>query len=657
MDSKKTTTTENQPHLGVDDAFTQAVNQFNAENYHEADKLCTAVIRAIPDHINAINLLEAIDKKLGRRHQSAEEVYQTGVSFQKTGRLADAVDCFTKAIALQPDLPEAHYHLGLAFSTMGNYEKAVEYFKKAVELRQDYLEALCAIGQVLTTQNVLAAAREWLTRAIAVDPGCSRAYFVLGLAYAKQGMLAKAINSYEKAIETDPDIPEYHINLCKSHVRFGDIAAARKSYDRAVSLSPNNPYWHSSFLVTSHYSNFNARELFEEHKRWNDLHTADIKTFQHIVDEHADPEKKLRVGFVSADFRTHSVGYFLESLFCSYNKDKMAFYCYYDYHCDDEMTHRLRGFVDAWRSIHNKSDQYVANLIREDNIDILVDLAGHSFQNNIMIFAMKPAPIQVTWLGYPNTTGLTAMDYRLTDQVADPVGLTDPYHSEKLVRLPNGFLCYQPPADAPDVNSLPAREKEYVKFGSFNDQAKISTELVKIWAEILRQVPNSKLILKNVAMNCAGVRKKLVSVFEKSSLDSNRLLLLRKTHTNREHLAKYGRVDIGLDTFPYNGTTTTCEALWMGVPVIALHGADRHVSRVGMSILTNVGLDELIARDTDDYIEKAVALANDVDRLENLRSGMRNRLLNSPLCDPKGFAVDFENAVREMWVRRCNNGR
>ena len=301
-------------------------------------------------------------------------------------------------------------------------------------------------------------------------------------------------------------------------------------------------------------------------------------------------------------------------------------------------------------------DTAVAQRIRDDGIDILVDLAGHTAGNRLVVFTERPAPVQMTWLGYPNTTGLSAMDYRLTDAVADPQGIDDTLHSETLLCLPNGFLCFAPEPDAPEIGPLPALANGHVTFGSFNNLAKVTPEVMETWAAILHRVPRSRLLMKAGSLADEETRKRYLEILVALGIDAGRVELLSWIASNSGPLGAYGRVDIGLDPFPYNGTTTTCEALWMGVPVVTLRG-DRHSGRVGASILTRVGLADLVAETRSGTVETAVRLADDLDRLSVLREDLRDRMRDSPLSDAAAFAHDFETIYREAGRRGCGGGR
>jgi protein O-GlcNAc transferase len=332
-----------------------------------------------------------------------------------------------------------------------------------------------------------------------------------------------------------------------------------------------------------------------------------------------------------------------------HDRGRVEIFCYSNHYRVDEVTQRLKEKSDHWAAIVSESDALAAERIRHDKIDILVDLSGHTARNRLKLFALKPAPLQVTWLGYPNTTGLRAIDYRVTDRVTDPQGRVDRLHTERLARLNRCFLCYRPPDDAPAVGPIPARTADHVTFGSFNNLTKITSEVVRAWSRILSSVSGSRLFLKARQLADERIREELIAQFSAQGIIADRLRLSPTIVSQAEHLGAYSRVDIGLDTFPYNGTTTTCEALWMGVPVISLAGSC-HAGRVGSSLLQAVALDELIAPDEDSYVCRAVALAQDRDGLERFRAGLRERMRRSELCDGPAFAAAMENVYREMWL-------
>ena len=361
------------------------------------------------------------------------------------------------------------------------------------------------------------------------------------------------------------------------------------------------------------------------------------------------PGRRLRVGYVSPDLHTHSVAYFFEGVLAAHDPAAVETVCYHCGTISDATTARMRAAAHLWRDVPTLDDAELAARIREDRIDILVDLAGHTRDNRLGVFQRKPAPIQVTWIGYPNTTGLETIDYRITDAVADPPGEADALHTERLVRLQRGFLCYRPPEDTPDVPPRPCARPDArgIAFGSFNNLSKLGPGVVDAWSTILARTPGSRLVLKASGLGSDAARQRVLERFASRGIDPARIQTMPATPTRNAHLDLYRHVDIGLDTFPYNGTTTTCEALWMGVPVVAFAG-DRHAARVGASLLHRIGLDELVARDVDGYVALACALAQDPARIAALGQGLRQRMRQSPLCDAAPFARDLEAASLRM---------
>jgi predicted O-linked N-acetylglucosamine transferase (SPINDLY family) len=365
--------------------------------------------------------------------------------------------------------------------------------------------------------------------------------------------------------------------------------------------------------------------------------------------------RRLRVGYVSPDFCIHSVANFLLPLLSNHDAQIVDIVCYSNTERQDEITARFQALAGTWRDIRNKSDEEVVQLIREDRIDILVDLAGHTGRGRLRVFGHKAAPVQLTYLGYPDTTGLKTVDYRLTDQWADPPG-QEAFHTEKLIRLPGGFLCYAPLFETPPVSSAPLLDKGFVTFGSFNNVAKMNPEVLQLWAEILKAVPRSRLLLKTKSFWDKSVAEDFSNRIQACGVERERVELRPWALHPRDHLIHYREIDIALDTFPYNGTTTTCEALWMGVPVIALAG-NTHAGRVGVSLLSALGLENLIAPTPNDYLTLTVALAQDTARLTALHSTLRERLAQSSLCDGRKFAAEVERVYRFIWHDWCRTAR
>ena len=378
--------------------------------------------------------------------------------------------------------------------------------------------------------------------------------------------------------------------------------------------------------------------------------SAAINTAIHAV---TNEQRPLRIGYVSSDFRHHAVSHFIEPVLAAHDKNKFQLFAYYHHTVVDDMTKRIQSHVSHWRSLVGKSDTDIAAMIRADGIDILIDLAGHTATNRLPMFARKPAPMQVTWLGYPNTTGLSTMDYRITDAFADPPGMTDAFHTEKLHRMPETFSCYSAPADAPAVAPLQAKRTGRVTFGSFNNFAKITAEVITVWSNILKRIPTATLFLKYKDLESVPMTQYIHNQFMTRGVLVSQLRIQGDDASHVEHMARYNNIDIALDPFPYNGTTTTLDALWMGVPVITLAGAS-HVGRVGVSQMSNLGLQELIAKNQDDYVNIAVELAGNIEKLSALRAGMRERMLASPLMNVERFTRNLEQGYEQMWAARLH---
>ena len=473
----------------------------------------------------------------------------------------------------------------------------------------------------------------------------------LGVGLRHLGQLGAAIEQYNKALALQPNNAFVLVNVANALADQGRIDEALQTYRRAMRLKPDLVGAYEAFLLTLHYSDrVSTEDVFAAHRDYDARFAAPLlaEAVPHL--NSPDPQRVLRIGYVSPDFHTHPVAFFIEPVLGNHDRAQFQTFCYSDVAVGDGVTVRLAHEAGTWRNIRGLRDQEVAELIRRDRIDILVDLAGHT-GSRMLLFARKPAPVQVTYLGYPDTTGVRAIDYRITDAWADP-DWADAIHTERLVRLDSGFLCYAPPTDSPPVAAAPVATNGFVTFASFNALAKLSPSVFRVWAEILKAVPRSRLLLKAKSLHCAATRKLVRNSFEQFGVTSERVTLMRQQPSLADHLATYGEADIGLDPFPYNGTTTTCDALWMGLPVITLAGRT-HVGRVGVSILSRVGAVDLIAQDQSAYIQQAVTLANDIERLVELRRGFRTRLANSSLTRASDVTRALEGAFRAMWLDWC----
>jgi protein O-GlcNAc transferase len=525
-----------------------------------------------------------------------------------------------RAVVSKPGSPIAQHRLGVAFQKQKRYEKAARCFRRALALNPRFAEAHLDLGQALYQQGSLGQAVKSFHRALAINPELPHAQYRLGNALWNQGQIVPAIECYRRAIALKPDYAAALNNL-----------AFTMNYDVEASGS----------------------EIYAAHRARAAI-LPPLQMFDRSYLNDRRPERRLRIGYVSGDFCEHSVSYFFEPLLASHNHSEVEVFAYSSLNRadEDEITARLRSLADHWTPICRLDDRYAAEQIREDRIDILIDLGGYTTRSRLALFALKPAPVQVTWLGYLNTTGLRAMDYRITDAIADPAGETDRFNSETLVRLRPPFLCYRPFDHAPPVSALPAYEAGHLTFGSFNDLPKLTLCTIKLWAKLLHSVRGSRLIIKTEQMRDAPTAGQLRSRFADEGIAPERIDLLAWRVRTVHHLARYGLVDVALDPFPFNGVTTTCEALWMGVPVVTLRG-DRPYARVGASLLASVGLQDFVTEDPESYVEMAASLGNDIFQLRELRLGLRDRMRASQLCDGAGFARTMEQAYRRMWQNWC----
>lgn len=579
----------------------------------------------------------------------ADAWFSLGAIHGMLGRHADAADCLRRAVQLRPRHAESSYNLGISLREQGNFTGAIEAFQAALEIKPDYAEAQDCLAHALLGLGRLEEAVEAFRAALRFYPGKPELHSNLGSVYQAMGRLAQAEACYREAQRLKPAIACE--NLGSVLGLQGRHEEALACYREGLRFNPRDERVRSNLLLTLNYlPNQDPETILREHRAWDTAHACSGASMRTHANSR-DPARRLRIGYVSQDLRTHSVAYYIEPLLKTHDRTNFEVYCYAHVSRPDATTEWLRSYADCWRDISKLSDEQVAGQVRADGIDILVDLSGHTGGHRLSIFSRKPAPLQVTYLGYPNTTGLSTMDYRLTDALADPEG-QERFYTEELVRLPGCFLCYLPPADAPAVTSPPSDEAGFVTFGSFNNLAKINVQVIELWSEVLRGVPKSRLLLKNHSLTDADTREKYHAMFVKHGITRDRLELTGHTPTREGHLALYGRVDIALDTFPYNGTTTTCEALWMGVPVITLAGKT-HAGRVGLSLLTVLGLNEFIADGPQGYVARATTLANDREQLTHLRTILRERMRASPLCDAPAFARKVEAAYREMWRRWC----
>ncbi len=570
----------------------------------------------------------------------------------RQARYEAAVPVAWRMVQLEPGSAANHRELGECYAKSGNLEEGVKHFTRAINLDPNNPSHYNDLGLACYELKWLAEAQGAFQEVLRLKPDSAVAYTHLGLLANLTGLSGVAVSLMERAVKVEPQSSAAHSNLGLFLRDQGRLREARRHLEEALRLNPKSVTAMSTYLL-SLVSDPDADPAWvgAEHKRYDAIVRG---TPRKVVARDLEPRRKLRIGYLSPDLRAHSVSFFILPVLENRNREETHVTCYSTTLVEDAVTKRIQEHSDAFRSVYRMSDEKLAGLIAEDGIDILVELSGHTSQNRLAMLANRVAPVQATYLGYANTTGLLEMDYRITDDIADPVGVSDTWHSEKLVRIPNGFLAYQAawdPAAFPVVQ-VPAEAAGHVTFGSFNNLAKLNDLVLDTWAAILGKVPGSHLMLKAKGLRSDAVPARIMDAFAARGVASERIRLLTQEPSAHAHLALYNEMDIALDTFPYNGTTTTCEALWMGTPVVTFEGRS-HAGRVGATLLHRSGLSELVARDREGYIETASALGRDLSRLARIRQGLREKLLKSPVADGARLARELEAAYREMWLRYC----
>ncbi len=601
--------------------------------------------------------LQALRNAIGLRKNYEGALENLAALLEKTGRLEEACSTYRRMIELAPQSTQAQFNLGTLMQRQARLPEAEEAYRRAIDLKADFAMAINSLATVVLLQDSARRheAETLYRKALEIDPGYALACCNLGIVLHDSGHLSASVERLRRAVELKPDFLQAHYALGNALKDLGKVGEAVACYRTALELDPGHKFSQDSLLMTLNYpAEISRAEVAAEHFKWGQMLEAKPASARTPHANSRDPLRRLRIGYVSPDFRRHSIAYFIEPLLAQHDRGAFEVHCYSNVAAPDAMTAQLLGRADHARSIVGLGAADLAHLIRADGIDILVDLAGHTAGNSLEAFALEPAPVQATYLGYPNTTGLRSIGWRISDVRADPEGDGNGYHSEQLVRLPRTFLCFQPPGQAPQVNAPPARINGHVTFGSFNALPKITPAVIDTWSAVLQSVPHGRLLLKAPGLGDEGSRAWISNEFSVRGVAPGRLTLLPMEGTLQGHLARYHEIDIGLDPFPFNGTTTTLEALWMGVPIVALQG-DRHAARVSASILGNLGLSELVADSTDAYVKCAQALAADERRVEGLRGTMRERIVRSPLCDRAGTVAALELAYRRMWECWCRD--
>ena len=571
------------------------------------------------------------------------------VTLFKSGHLAELENGARSLLERHPDSGFAWKALGASLQMQG--KDALSSLQKAVQFSPNDADAQNNLGNALKNLGQLDKAIASYRRALEIEPTYAMAHYNLGCALQDLGQLDDAVASCQRALALKPDYAEAHISLGNALKNLGQIDGAIASFHRALEIKPDFALAYSNLLFTLIFqSGEHDEEILAVCRKYDERFCLPHRNKWQTHSNSREANRRLRIGYVSPDFRRHAVAYFAEPIFANHDKSQVEIFCYAEVRQEDEYTDRFRQLADHWHSTVGLSDDAAAEMIRNHQIDILVDLAGHSAGNRLPVFARKPAPLQLTYLGYPGTTGLSTMDYRITDRFADPEGVANIRYTERLLRLPDSLCCYHPTADMPELSPLPALARGHITFGSFNNSNKIDQRTLTLWAGLLRALPTSRLMMLTVPEG--KTRLHLKQNFAELGIDTQRLEFHGRLSTAKFH-RKFLEVDITLDPVAVSGGTTTCESLWMGVPVISLTGK-HFITRVSYSFLSTAGLADFVAFTPADYICIACHLAGNLPLLAELRAGLRAKVAASALIDEAGFTRNLEKLYREIWDKWCN---
>jgi protein O-GlcNAc transferase len=572
--------------------------------------------------------------------------YTFGCCYKDLGQLENAYTSYQRALQLEPNYAEAHHNLASVLRELNRLDIAVIHYKKALSIKQNFTEAYNNLGVTLHELGQFQSAIKNYEKALALNPSNAEILYNLGGSLKSIGQLNLAVDNFEKALKINPGYVEAHNNLGLTLRELCELEASIKCFERAFEINPSFGGAYSNRLLTFNYSlKYNPAFCLREAEKFSRIIHRKVTCHFPYFKCKLTPTR-LKIGLVSGDFNAHPVGFFLENVLLELTQYNLELIAYTTQPKFDFLSERIKPLFSEWKAIYGLTNEIAAKVIHDDGIHILFDLSGHTSHNRLPVFAFKPAPVQVSWLGYFATTGLVEMDYVIGDPYVTPVEVENQF-SEKIFRLPRTRWCFSPPMVTIKTTALPALKNGYITFGCFNNLAKLNDQVIKLWIKVLHAIPNSRLLLKTKQFNSLSLQGMVTKKFTDLGIDSKRIIL--EGHSlYGEYLTAYQKVDIALDSFPFTGGTTTIDGLWMGVPVITLQG-NTLVSRQGVGILKNVGLTDWIAKNENEYLRKAIDFASNLDELSSLRLGLRKRILGSPLFDAKQFSIDFNNALWVMW--------
>src|SRR5712691_10277612 len=607
-----------------------------------------------------------------------------GNALQEQGQIDEAIACYQEALSLQPEIPEALFNLGNAYKDRDGLEKAVACYERALALAPDLSEVYVNLGNVILQQGRPNEALPCFRKALALEPEMIEARYNVGIASHRAGDFPSAKAALAKYLRMNPDDETALVTLADTHRNLNELNEAPNCYERLLEICPTAAEAHNGLAnvfrnqarhwdAVKHYElaiqhhgnpvvafqnllfcmmcmdNFSAQEIYDKHREFAERFERPLLAFQSPHRNEPDPNRRLRVGYASPDFRANIVAHYVEPILNNHDRTRFEIVCYSTGFVRDSLTGRISSLFDQWHDVQSLSDDEIAGLIRVHQIDLLVDLCGHAPGNRILVFARKPATVQISYLDYSTTTGLSSMDYRLTTEYCDPSNASQQYYSEKLHRLSNTYWTYNPSVQLP-ISALPLKSNGYVTFGCFNLYYRVTTEVLRVWSRLLQSVPASRLVV--VGVSAGSTQGALLEILAQAGIAAERISVYNVLSYAKYH-ELMGTVDIGLAPFPYNGATTMLDCLWNGLPVFARKGGETFYSRMGCSILSELGLSKLIASDVDEYIRIAAELASNVPELDRLRQCLRQKLEQSPMRDFPEFTRGLELAYRSMWKQWC----
>ncbi|MBF0381809.1 MAG: tetratricopeptide repeat protein [Magnetococcales bacterium] len=715
--------TEQSKHskLQIAQLFTQALHNFDNEQYTEADQLCTAIINQLPNHFDATNLLGKIALKIGR-HDLAVEMFLRAVniddsgiilyndlatSLYQSGRIKDALIVLNQALEKEPDSsqitsfldnilskpdengdhinPQSALDIGVFCHESGQLNAAIYWYKKTLELQPENSFAMSNIGVLLHSQNRPDDATEYYKKALLIQPDNYEALNNLGVAFYDQGKFEKAVESHQKAIAIKPDHAQSHYNLANALSKQEKFTQAAASYQKAIKIDPNYAKAYSNFgnllqiqgklekaiscykkallinpsLVQTHDSlifcidlicDINSDIFLQERAKWAKQHAAPLRAFWGEFHNKPDPNRVLRIGYVGADFKNHSASSIFAGVLLNHDPNKFAVYCYAGNSVEDDLTKKFKEKSTSWITTQQMDDATLANRIKQDGIDILVDLSGHTIGNRLLAFAYKPAPVQISAWGYPVGTGMEAMDYLFVDRFFIPMAQRQKYN-EEIIDLPC-VIHMMNTIPFPEVTDPPVLQNGYVTFGAFNRLEKNNHEVYTLWAEILRSIPKSKLLLKTVQLDHKNNISDIENFFKNKGIKRDQLIFIGKTN-RQDHLKSHELIDIMLDPFPHSSGITSLESLRMGVPVLNLENRIRN--KISSSMLHIMEMNQWRSKNEEEYIQKAIEYSRDTDKLKELRHQLRERFDRSVLGNSQLYTKKVEAIYLQLWNRWCTN--